>query len=121
MTYTDYYPSGLPYTACGAPHPSGEPYRRCSRVYGHPGRQPEFHINDLGNEWRSPVCSTLGCPDPATATVLVGAARLPKCFTHEREYADRYGSGEIHPISGKASRWNLDSDRSSALPTRQLE
>lgn len=44
------------------------------------------------------ICSTLGCTDPATATVLVGNTRLPKCFTHEREYADRYGCADIYAL-----------------------
>lgn len=43
-------------------------------------------------------CTNLGCGDPATATVLVGGRRLPKCFTHEREYADRYGPGEVRGL-----------------------
>jgi hypothetical protein len=44
-------------------------------------------------------CTTRGCVWPATARVLVGATPLPKCFTHEREYADRYGSTDIRPLS----------------------
>ena len=49
-TYTDRYPSGLPYTACGAPHPSPESeWRRCSRQAGHDG----VHMNRMGNEWTS--------------------------------------------------------------------
>lgn len=55
-TYTDRYPSGLTYLACGAPHPSPESeYRRCSRPVNedgtHRGNQERGHLNDLGNEW----------------------------------------------------------------------
>ena len=55
MTYTDYYPSGLAYVACGAGHPSGDPTRRCSRPVNesgqHRGRTDIEHMNDLGNQW----------------------------------------------------------------------
>ena len=44
-------------------------------------------------------CRVRGCTNPATATVLVAAIRLPYCFTHEREYADRFGSADIYAIA----------------------
>jgi hypothetical protein len=43
-------------------------------------------------------CSNLSCADPSTAEVLVGATWLPKCFTHEREYADRYHGDGIRSL-----------------------
>lgn len=46
------------------------------------------------------VCSYMTCPAPATASVLVGATRRPVCFTHEREYSDRYGPADIRPLAG---------------------
>lgn len=52
-------------------------------------------------------CTNKGCDDPATATVLVGATRMAKCFTHEREYADRYGSEDVYALDafGPSSWW----------------
>jgi hypothetical protein len=44
------------------------------------------------------TCSHKGCEAPATATVLAGATRVPYCFLHEREYADRYGCMDIYPL-----------------------
>lgn len=43
-------------------------------------------------------CSYVSCDDPATASVLAGATRVFVCFTHEREYADRYGSADIYAL-----------------------
>lgn len=48
-------------------------------------------------------CTNRGCNDPATATVLVGATPMPKCFRHEREYADRYGHQDIAPVGERMS------------------
>lgn len=45
------------------------------------------------------LCTTRNCAHPATATVLVGNTRLPACFACEREYADRFGPTDIHPLS----------------------
>lgn len=50
-TYTDHYPNGHPYRACGAPHPSGDRSRRCSRVADHSIDVGPGHVNRLGNEW----------------------------------------------------------------------
>lgn len=61
-TYTDHYPSGKPYTACGMPHPTPatrgwvdeDVARRCSRRVEdgqHVGTKPDMHMNDRGNEW----------------------------------------------------------------------
>ena len=44
------------------------------------------------------ACSYRGCGDPAVASVLAGATRINVCFTHEREYADRYGAADIHAL-----------------------
>jgi len=48
--YTDHYPSGKPYTACGEPHPThpNELGRRCSRPVHPEGTE---HGNGLGNRW----------------------------------------------------------------------
>ena len=45
------------------------------------------------------TCTNLSCSDEATAEVLVGAMYKPKCFTHEREYADRFGPTDIRALS----------------------
>lgn len=37
-----------------------------------------------------PVCARLGCVRPASATTLAGATRVATCFTHTREYVERY-------------------------------
>jgi hypothetical protein len=50
------------------------------------------------------TCAYLSCSDPSTATVLVGAVRLPVCFTHEREYSDRYGPTDIHSLHSTTPR-----------------
>lgn len=64
-TYTDHYPSGKPYTACGMPHPTPsrrgpieeDVARRCSRLAGHDSPEwvhsgrADLHMNDLGNAW----------------------------------------------------------------------
>lgn len=44
------------------------------------------------------VCCYMTCIFDATATILVGAVRLPACFQHEREYVDRYGPADVHPL-----------------------
>lgn len=44
------------------------------------------------------TCAYRGCSAPVTASVLAGATRIEVCFTHEREYADRYGCSDIHPL-----------------------
>lgn len=44
-------------------------------------------------------CVVRGCTDEATATVLVGATRLPYCFWHEREYVDRFGPSEVYALA----------------------
>lgn len=69
MTYTDHYPNGRPYEACGAPHPSGELFRRCSRSVGHLGTATATHINRVGNEW------TL--EQPCTAVVYATGSPAP--------------------------------------------
>lgn len=50
------------------------------------------------------TCTNMACSDEATAEVLVGATYLPKCFTHEREYADRYGCAEVRPLREESAR-----------------
>lgn len=57
--------------------------------------QPYLPIRNWSNRR---TCTNLSCEDEATATVLVGNDRMPKCFTHEREYADRFGSADIYPL-----------------------
>jgi hypothetical protein len=44
-------------------------------------------------------CTTKGCSDPITNAVIVGAEYAGKCFTHTREYVDRYGSEGIRNAS----------------------
>lgn len=44
------------------------------------------------------TCTNVECDAEATATVLVGNVRMPKCFEHEREYADRYGPADVYPL-----------------------
>jgi hypothetical protein len=44
------------------------------------------------------TCAYRNCNTLACSTVLAGATRVPVCFTHEREYADRYGCEDIHPL-----------------------
>jgi hypothetical protein len=44
------------------------------------------------------VCTNLGCDEPAVATVPGYPEPLLKCFTHEREYADRYGFSDNRPL-----------------------
>jgi hypothetical protein len=44
------------------------------------------------------TCSHKGCNTTACSTILAGATRVPVCFTHEREYADRYGPADIQPL-----------------------
>lgn len=48
---------------------------------------------------RRTACSYRSCDDPITASVLAGATRITVCFTHEREYADRYGPADIYPLA----------------------
>jgi hypothetical protein len=45
------------------------------------------------------LCTTRGCDAPATATVPGYPDPLAKCFTHEREYVDRYGYGEVRALA----------------------
>lgn len=44
------------------------------------------------------TCTNLSCDAPSTALVLVGAEWMAKCFTHERDYADRYGCADIRSL-----------------------
>jgi hypothetical protein len=93
MTYTDEYPSGRPYLACGAAHPSGELVRRCSRHAEHPGR----HVNRFGNEWEDPAMANtdtgeLGAPGVRIRT----RATCPECgrrfdLTDETDATEWYG------------------------------
>ena len=53
---------------------------------------------DLEARRQKGLCTNRGCADPATATVPGYPDPLPKCFTHEREYADRYGCEGIRPL-----------------------
>jgi hypothetical protein len=68
------------------------------------------------------TCTNMSCDEPATATVLVGATRLPKCFTHEREYADRYGAEDVRPLigSGAGSWWRNGRHSNGAGLAEQL-
>lgn len=52
-------------------------------------------------------CRNLGCNDEATATVPGYPDPIPMCFTHEREYVDRYGPGGVASIveSEPANWW----------------
>lgn len=43
-------------------------------------------------------CTNKGCSDPIVAEILVGQEWMGKCFTHERENADRYGVGESRRV-----------------------
>lgn len=53
------------------------------------------------------TCGYRSCSDPATATVLAGATRVNACFTHEREYADRYGAADIYALAPRRSPFEM--------------
>lgn len=44
------------------------------------------------------ICTNRGCTDEATSLVPGYPDPLPKCFTHEREYVDRYGHEGVTPL-----------------------
>ena len=50
------------------------------------------------------ACARRNCDAPATAMVLMAGpsedptSYRPHCFEHEREYADRFGPRDIHPL-----------------------
>jgi hypothetical protein len=46
------------------------------------------------------TCTNLGCREVAVATVPGYPDPLEKCFTHEREYVDRYGADGVRPLEG---------------------
>lgn len=68
-------------------------------------------------------CSNIGCDDEATAWVPGYPDALPKCFTHEREWADRYGPEEIMPLmtSRASEAWRTGSHSSGAGLAERLD
>lgn len=69
------------------------------------------------------TCAYRGCDFEATASVLAGATRINVCFTHEREYADRYGVADIHaviaPKPPRHSPW-VRAALKGSLPLKEL-
>lgn len=62
-------------------------------------------------------CSTIGCREIAVAVVPGYPDPLPECFTHEREYVDRYGHEGVSPLGAAGSaEGNLEAPGAGSTP-----
>ena len=57
------------------------------------------HTKSPAERSGSSVCGSMSCRAEAVSTVPGYPDPIPACFTHEREYADRYGPEGIRTVA----------------------